>query len=672
MKAITLSVANGIRGDYQNTVYDHKVIITDLGLLAEAVQWDNVGGEFQNSYRSNKTFVSADCLLMDCDNDHSEDSAKWLTVDSLSERLPDVQFAVVYSKSHMRQKGKFTPRPRWHVYLPLRDIITDSKKIRKLKEKLLHEVPEFDSNAKDAARFFYGIADVTVEIREGSMCIDEYLAIYGADDIETDFEIEQEDSSVIPEGERNNSLFKIALKLLRVYDPARARELFDKACCQCNPPLPVEECTTIWNSASKIAKGFEDKIKEKQRKVLTPLIVEQTLKNLGISVRFNVITKKMEVSDLPEEIKQFVPSSYYKASERRKKTKSCSSLPTILQSYFKDHHYHYSKDFIRESLSALSEDYNPITDMLNQTTWDGYDRITDLERVLKIDADPIQCVYLKKWLHQAIAIAHNDNGDLSNEFVLVLQGKQGAGKTNFFRALAVKNEWFRDGVVIDMRNKDSIIHATSRWICELGELDSTSKKGQSSLKGFLTMQTDNYRKPYASESEEIERRTVFCATVNSQESICDDMGSRRYVYIHCDSLDKNFIYHTMTPQWCMQLWKQVYEELYLKNGSKGYFLTADEVQYSQQMNLDFIIPVKGEIEILEAFDWTCEQKRWFTIMEVKSVSSTLAYLDPRKVSRAVQMALKKNGIDDISKYKKVSHGITKFLLPAKFSASSYK
>lgn len=176
MKAITLSVAQGIRGNAANKTYGAQAQITSYEDLTQAVQFDHVAGSFRNNERSNDNFISADCILMDCDNDHSDNPGEWLTPERLQERLPGVMFAVIHSKSHMKDKKEHTARPRFHVYYPLRKEATDAGHVKKLKEGLLAIVPEFDSNAKDAARFFYGVETPTGLVYEGAKCVDEAIS----------------------------------------------------------------------------------------------------------------------------------------------------------------------------------------------------------------------------------------------------------------------------------------------------------------------------------------------------------------------------------------------------------------------------------------------------------------------------------------------------------------
>ena len=54
---------------------------TDERTLASAVQFDYVAAEYLCSYRNVKNFVKSDCLVMDIDNDHSDNPRDWKTPD---------------------------------------------------------------------------------------------------------------------------------------------------------------------------------------------------------------------------------------------------------------------------------------------------------------------------------------------------------------------------------------------------------------------------------------------------------------------------------------------------------------------------------------------------------------------------------------------------------------
>ena len=695
MRAFTLSIAQGLRQVEGNTRYPITARISNLDELQKAVEFDHVGGFFKDNHRKNENFISTDCILMDCDNDSSDSPESWMTPDTLADRLPNVEFAAVCSRNHMKDKGTHSARPRFHFYFALSVPVDKAELIRDIKEKLLVVVPEFDAAAKDAARFFFGVEKPIVAKQEGSLCVDEFLTIEGIElpekdsekhtasiyaDAETDTAKENttDTEGTIPVGERHGTLLKTAFEALSKYPESKAREIFDKACARCKPQKPIDEISRLWAWAVEHVKAYKDSVREKQKKVLTLPIIEQTLQELKISVRFNVITKELECGELPPK-HELVPESYYKLHGLARRKNAAEILPLFLSTFFKSKNYGVSEHFIAEAISVIANanPLNPVLDMLNSTTWDGKNRIDELARVLGFQSwrygDSMYRIFLEKWLLQAVAIALNDNGDIGNEFVLILQGKQGLGKTNFFKALAMHHDWFKEGITVDMKNKDSIIEATECWIAELGEIDSTLKKEQAGLKPFITRNYDTYRRPYARKADKVERRTVFCGTVNPAQVIRDDTGSRRFAIIHVDSIDKNFVYSNMTPEWCAQLWRQVYETMYCIE-PKGFYLNDSERSFIDSDNEKFTIQLECESELRDSLAWCAEEDlpmeaytqtwTWFTITELKQRVSSLEKLDARKISRAITRIIQSLGLEP-EEYRRMIHGLTQFKLPPK-------
>ena len=93
--------------------------------------------------------------------------------------------------------------------------------------------------------------------------------------------------------------------------------------------------------------------------------------------------------------------------------------------------------------------YHPIRDYLNTLVWDGTERIRFcLRHFLGADADDYTYEALKLFLLGAISRAFQPGCKF--EIMLCLVGGQGAGKSTFFRLLAVRDEWFSD----DLRKLD--------------------------------------------------------------------------------------------------------------------------------------------------------------------------------------------------------------------------
>lgn len=247
---------------------------------------------------------------------------------------------------------------------------------------------------------------------------------------------------------------------------------------------------------------------------------------------------------------------------------------------------------------------NPLLDSIKAVKWDGVKRLQQVFDILHIE-DKLSKIFLYKWFLQAIAMLHNgDNGKkFAPEFVLVLQGRQGTGKTRFFQHLCPQNYW-GEGETVDPRDKDTLIRITSKWIVEIGEIGSTMKKDVDILKAFLTRGTDDCRPPYGKKSMEYPRKTVFVATVNETEFLLDTTGNRRWAVIPLDPALRIDYASQIKPFDTMQFWAEIYhymQEIIAKGGTiDGCFRFAEqERQALEQRNAAHTKPMKGEIEVLD-------------------------------------------------------------------------
>lgn len=247
---------------------------------------------------------------------------------------------------------------------------------------------------------------------------------------------------------------------------------------------------------------------------------------------------------------------------------------------------------------------NPILDMIQNTVWDGNDRLEEIYQMFGIE-DATSRTLFRKWSMQAIAALYNrEENPFSLDIVLVFQGKQGISKTRFFEHLAINQTYFGEGYAIDTRNKDSIIEATCNWIVELGEIGSTMRKDMDALKAFLTKSMDEYRQPFARKSLKYPRRTVFVGTVNDERYLIDETGNRRFATIPIDE-DISLDYEKqIAPFDSLQFWAQIYSIVLaeVESGATigGCFrLTNTEKEELEKRNSRFTKPLKGELEVLD-------------------------------------------------------------------------
>lgn len=238
-----------IAGNPSNCSYPNRHDVTDEAGLKAAICHDYVCAEYKNHYRNNDNFIGSDCLPVDCDNDHSEEPSDWITVDDVAAAFPGVTFAVHYSRHHNREKNGKPARPKFHVLFPI-DFISDVAAYSNLKKFINTIFPYFDTQALDAARFFFGTNAADVEIRQGNMNLTDFLQ--DVDSFDQDMDDGQYGDRVISEGSRNATMSRFAGKVIKKYgDTDEAHQCFLEEAAKCDPPLSDGELKTIWRSARK-------------------------------------------------------------------------------------------------------------------------------------------------------------------------------------------------------------------------------------------------------------------------------------------------------------------------------------------------------------------------------------------------------------------------------------
>lgn len=247
-QSITVFAAN-CRGNPANCLYPNRIEIVDVDSAAEAFSQDIVCAEYKNSYRNVENFLISNALPMDCDNDHSDDPKMWITAEDIHEIFRDVPHIIHYSRHHMKPKGDYSARPRFHVVF-LIDPEAAPDTYAKLKQRLRALFPFFDPMALDAARFLFGTEDPQVEFHPGTITLNDFLEEYESEVVFSEME-----STTIHEGSRNNAMCRIGARIIKRYgDTPEARELFFQEAEKCDPPLEDAELNTIWASCRKFFK----------------------------------------------------------------------------------------------------------------------------------------------------------------------------------------------------------------------------------------------------------------------------------------------------------------------------------------------------------------------------------------------------------------------------------
>lgn len=384
--------------------------------------------------------------------------------------------------------------------------------------------------------------------------------------------------------------------------------------------------------------------------------VEKWLAENGVSVRFNVITQSAEIEGY--------------AARSLQKGNLLNTLPTVIYNDIVDEYKGVTQELIYSYLRVIIEAnaYNPVLDKLAAVNWDGKDRLSDVWKLIGLDADTsdndFSHTLFTKWMMQSLCMLHNgDDYTFGADGVLTLNGAQGIGKTTLLRSMAMDRSFFRESQRLDDKDKDTARRCVTTWIAELGELDCTLKSDLGYLKGFITADIDSYRLPYGRCDVTVPRHSSLAATVNGDSYLIDPTGNRRYWTITLSHID---IEGVMSFDW-LQTWKQIEHMINSSplDVSQVFRLTKNEQKMLEDRNRGVERGLPGEDEIADILCAGGDTSTWeyMTTSRFKELFPALRGYS----ARAIGNVFKKRGI--ASKSKRVDGTPVKcYLLPKETTA----
>ena len=245
--------------------------------------------------------------------------------------------------------------------------------------------------------------------------------------------------------------------------------------------------------------------------------------------------------------------------------------PSITDEDLFNLHLYFSRTYGFNSLKLIDEavhivarrySYHPVRDALNSLVWDGKERIRNaLHHFLGAEASDYSYGILRNFMLGAVARVMNPGEKY--DLMLCLVGNQGAGKSSFFRFLAMNDDWFTDDMR-EMEKGDVYEKLQGHWIVEMSEmLAVTNVKSEEALKSFLSRTRENYRTPYAKYSKDRPRQCVFGGTTNKVNFLPGDRtGNRRFMPIRCNITEPEvFILDNEkeSREYICQMWAEVME-----------------------------------------------------------------------------------------------------------------
>lgn len=256
--------------------------------------------------------------------------------------------------------------------------------------------------------------------------------------------------------------------------------------------------------------------------------------------------------------------------------------------------------------------FHPVKDILDGLEWDGKEHIRNLLPDY-LGAENTEYTYEVMKLFMLGAVSRIYQPGCKFDYTLILQGKQGIGKSTFLQMLALSSEWFNDSM--DSLDSDKSAQALSgTWIVEFGELKALARTsgGVDSVKRFLSATQDKLRLPYERRCDIFLRQCVFTGTTNKSDFLQDETGNRRFLIIHTgvNKPNKN-LFNLSAMDDIKQAWAEV---MHIYRTEKPQLVLSDSFkEEAEQLQANSTVD-DGKTGIIEEYlkdkDRTCALEIW--------------------------------------------------------------
>lgn len=176
--------------------------------------------------------------------------------------------------------------------------------------------------------------------------------------------------------------------------------------------------------------------------------------------------------------------------------------------------------------------YHPVREAITALRWDGKPRLEEM-LIRYLGAPDTAYTREVSRLIFAGGIHRAFRPGCKFDVMPVLVGlQQGEGKSTFVRWLAMDDAFFREVTVLEGQKGSEAVEGA--WICEMAELLALRRaKDAEAVKGFISRQSDSYRRPYQRHTEDVPRGCIYIGTTNRAEFLTDVTGNRRFYPITC-------------------------------------------------------------------------------------------------------------------------------------------
>ena len=374
------------------------------------------------------------------------------------------------------------------------------------------------------------------EVANGNETLDKLLD-FGKKDKAENFTMPDK----VGKGQRNDTMYKLACSLQArnlpdavVFDSVRSANN-----SMCDPPLSDAELSKIIESALKHEKGTQLSVNTAGLDLLMVTTkqgtkVRQCAENVArVILNDPKLSGKIKDDTFGHKLIYFGQLDWRQDGDTMGEWSDKDDA--ALRSYLDIRYNLRNKSDYEDgfNMALLENEYDPLRGYLDALEWDGKPRIDQLlTDYLGADPSEYNAAVMRVFLLGAVKRAYEPGCKF--DYMPVLIGGQGEGKSTFFKYLSCNDAWYDDNFNFkNLDNKAVIESMSGRWILEMGEMDTLKKDAVTAdaLKAFITSQSDRYRTPFARRPEDRKRQCVFCGTSNDANFLKDRTGNRRYLPI---------------------------------------------------------------------------------------------------------------------------------------------
>ncbi len=196
---------------------------------------------------------------------------------------------------------------------------------------------------------------------------------------------------------------------------------------------------------------------------------------------------------------------------------------------------------------CLEHTFHPIRQMLDALTWDSVPRVDGwLVKYLGADDTPLNRAIGRIMLVAAVRRVREPG--VKFDTIIILEGKQGTGKSTALRILAGAGN-HSDNELLTLDTKAQMEAMEGVWIYELSEMSGLNKSEVERMKAFASRDVDRARMSYGRFSEARGRQTVFVGTTNEHKYLKDRTGNRRFLPVKTGEIDLEALQRDRDQLW---------------------------------------------------------------------------------------------------------------------------